>query len=67
MTTRKGPVMIAISDPATRETVSLCIVYPHGLVDDDSRNQMIAELGKAATQIATIFGDSAFVAPKIRI
>lgn len=60
-------IAIAISDPATRETVSLCIVYPHGLVDDDSRNQMIAELGKAATQIATIFGDSAFVAPKIRI
>lgn len=56
-------IAIAVGDPATHETVSLCIVYPHGLVDDDGRAQMIAALGTAAAEIAADLGDRAFVAP----
>ncbi|MDN5785831.1 IclR family transcriptional regulator [Pseudorhodobacter sp.] len=57
-------IAIAVGDPATGETVSLCIVYPHGLVDEAGCTQMIAALAKAASQIAAEFGDPAFVAPR---
>lgn len=56
-------IAIAVADPATGETISLCIVYPHGLVDADGCQQMLAALSQAAGQIAADFGDSAFVAP----
>ncbi|EKD61516.1 MAG: Transcriptional regulatory protein, partial [uncultured bacterium] len=57
-------IAMAVGDPATREVISLCIVYPNGLVDDDGCAQMLAALAKAAGKIAADFGDSAFVAPK---
>lgn len=59
-------IAIAVGDPATRETISLCIVYPHGLVDDDGCKQMLTALSTAASQIAADFGDSAFVLPQLR-
>ncbi|XDB00399.1 IclR family transcriptional regulator (plasmid) [Sulfitobacter sp. LCG007] len=56
-------IAIAVGDPATGEVVSLCIVFPHGVVDAEAKKQMIAALGKAAAPIAADLGDSAFVAP----
>jgi DNA-binding IclR family transcriptional regulator len=58
-------IAIAVSDPLTDETVSLCIVYPHALVDTKGRDEMIAALAKGAARIAEDLGDSAFVAPRI--
>jgi DNA-binding IclR family transcriptional regulator len=59
-------IAIAVGDPATRETISLCIVYPHGLVDEDGCTQMVTALASAASQIAADFGDTAFVQPQFR-
>ena len=59
-------IAIAVADPSTREVVSLCLVFPHGLVDAQSHYAMIAALGTAAEQIAADLGDTAFVAPDIR-
>jgi DNA-binding IclR family transcriptional regulator len=58
-------IAVAVGDPATHEIISLCIVYPHGIVDDDGRNQMLKALARAAGEIAADFGDSAFVAPNL--
>lgn len=58
-------IAIAVADPSTAEVVSLCIVFPHGLVDAQSHKDMIAALGKAAAHIAADLGDTAFVAPDI--
>ncbi|MGY3439731.1 MULTISPECIES: IclR family transcriptional regulator [unclassified Marinovum] len=57
-------IAVAVGDPATHEILSLCIVYPHGTVNDDDRKQMLTALARAAGEIAADFGDSAFVAPK---
>ncbi|MGR3598835.1 MAG: IclR family transcriptional regulator [Heliomarina sp.] len=58
-------IAVAVGDPATHEIISLCIVYPHGIVDDDGRKQMLKALARAAGEIAADFGDSAFVAPNL--
>jgi DNA-binding IclR family transcriptional regulator len=56
---------IAVGDPATDEAISLCIVYPHALVDDKGRDSMIAALATGAARIAQELGDAAFVVPRI--
>ena len=56
-------IAVAVGDPVTRETISLCIAYPHGTVDENGVTEMLAALAKAAAQIAADFGDSAFAAP----
>lgn len=58
-------IAMAVGNPATREVVSLCIVYPHGLVDEHGQNEMITALAKATREIATDLGDTAFVCPQI--
>lgn len=58
-------IAIAVGDPATEEAVSLCIVYPHSLVDDKGRDEMIAALSEGATRIAGELGDTAYVSPRI--
>lgn len=58
-------IAISVADPRTDEAVSLCIVYPHALVDTKGRDEMIAALAKGAARIAEDLGDSAFVAPRI--
>lgn len=59
-------IAIAVADPATEEAVSLCIVYPHAVVDDAGRDVMLAALAEGAARIAEDLGDAKFVAPRIR-
>lgn len=56
-------IAIAVADPATDEAVSLCIVYPHAVVDLEDRDRMLAALAAGATRIAHELGDTAFVEP----
>lgn len=56
-------IAIAVADVLTDEAVSLCIVYPHALVDAKGRDEMIAALATGAARIAEDLGDRAFVAP----
>ncbi|MEZ5778561.1 MAG: IclR family transcriptional regulator [Paracoccaceae bacterium] len=58
-------IAIAVADPGTQETVSLCIVYPHTLVDAKGRSQMIAALAEGAARIADDLGDTAFAPPRV--
>ncbi|HPG21685.1 MAG TPA: IclR family transcriptional regulator [Amaricoccus sp.] len=58
-------IAIAVGDPATEEAVSLCIVYPHAVVGEDGRDEMLAALASGATRIARDLGDAKFVAPRI--
>ncbi|MEE4014693.1 IclR family transcriptional regulator [Roseibium sp. FZY0029] len=58
-------IAIAVADPATDEAVSLCIVYPHAVVDQSGHNEMLAALAAGATRIAEELGDTGFVTPKI--
>lgn len=58
-------IAIAVSDPATEEAVSLCIVFPHAVVSDADRDAMLAALADGATRIAQELGDTGFVAPRI--
>jgi DNA-binding IclR family transcriptional regulator len=58
-------IAIAVADRLTDEAVSLCIVYPHSLVDAKGRNEMIMALATGAARIAEDLGDSVFVAPRI--
>nr|WP_255702863.1 IclR family transcriptional regulator C-terminal domain-containing protein [Roseivivax sp. GX 12232] len=57
-------IALALADPQTDEAVSLCIVYPHAVIDRDGRNEMIAALAEGATRAAKDLGDSGFVAPR---
>lgn len=59
-------IALAIADPATDESVSLCIVYPHTLVSRDECAAMIAALGRGSGQIADAVQDTRFVAPDFR-
>ena len=45
--------------------MSLCIVYPHAVVDDAGRDEMLAALAEGAARIADELGDRKFVAPRI--
>lgn len=54
---------IAVADPSTQEVVSLCIVYPHTVVDETARRAIIAALGQGAARIAMQLGDTEFTAP----
>ncbi|WP_264214358.1 IclR family transcriptional regulator [Leisingera thetidis] len=58
-------IAIALRDPATDEAVSLCIVYPHAVIDTDGRNEMLAALASGATRVARDLGDKGFVVPQI--
>ena len=58
-------IAIAVGDPATDEAVSLCIAYPHAVVDDAGRDEMLAALAEGAARIAVELGDRSFVAPRI--
>ena len=58
-------IAIAVADPVTEEAVSLCIVYPHAVVDRETRDEMLAALAAGATRIADELGDTGFVALKI--
>ena len=58
-------IAIAVGDPNTSESVSLCIVYPHGHVDAQGRDEMTASLARQAEKIAAEFGDTKFVPPGI--
>lgn len=57
---------LALADPVTDEAVSLCIVYPHGLVDDVQRDKLIAALVAGAAPIAQDLGDHAFITPTFK-
>jgi DNA-binding IclR family transcriptional regulator len=59
-------VALAVTDPATDESVSLCIVYPHRLVSREECAAMIAALGHGAGRIAEAVQDARFVAPDFR-
>ena len=59
-------IAIGVGDPKTSESVSLCIVYPHGHVDEDGRDAITAALADHASRIASEFGDTQFVAPRIQ-
>lgn len=59
-------IAIGVGDPQTSENVSLCIVYPHGHVDEDGRDAITAALADHASRIAGEFGDPHFVAPRIQ-
>lgn len=54
---------IAVGDPTTQEAVSLCIVYPHTVVDQAGREAMIAALRQGAAKIAAELGDNLFIPP----
>ncbi|AMY71089.1 IclR family transcriptional regulator [Frigidibacter mobilis] len=54
---------IAVGDPSTQEAVSLCIVYPHTVVDEAARSAIIAALGQGAARIAAQLGDTEFTPP----
>lgn len=56
-------IAIAVANPATDEAVSLCIVYPHAVVEDADRDEMLSALAKGAARIADELGDSAFASP----
>jgi DNA-binding IclR family transcriptional regulator len=58
-------IAIAVADPSTAEAVSLCMVFPHALVDEAQRMEIIAALARGATDIARDLGDTAFIAPRI--
>lgn len=58
-------IAIAVCDPATNEAVSLCIVYPHAVVEQQERDRMLAALASGASEIAAELDDRAFVAPRI--
>lgn len=49
---------VAVGDPVTGEAVSLCLVYPHNLVSDSERDDMIGTLIEGAGGIAEALGDS---------
>ncbi|OYX44649.1 MAG: transcriptional regulator [Rhodobacterales bacterium 32-67-9] len=57
-------IAIAVADPATDEAVSLCIVYPHAVVDKAGHAEMLDALASGAARIAEELGDTAFVTPK---
>ena len=59
-------VAIGVCDPTTTEALSLCIVYPHGHVDDAGRDTIISALAAQAVRIAKDFGDTSFVAPRLQ-
>lgn len=59
-------IAIAIGDPITSETLSLCIVYPHGHVDKDGRDAIKTALADHASRIASELGDTRFVMPPIK-
>lgn len=56
-------IAIGVGDPKTLENVSLCVVYPHGHVDEAGRDAITAALADQANRIAREFGDIQFVAP----
>lgn len=58
-------IAVAVGDPKTSENLSLCIVYPHGHVDDNERDAITAALADHTARIAAELGDSQFIAPKI--
>ena len=57
-------IAIAVGDPKTSENLSLCIVYPHGHVDDSERDAITTALADHAARIAAELGDTHFAAPK---
>jgi DNA-binding IclR family transcriptional regulator len=59
-------IAIAVGDPSTDEAVSLCIAYPHAVVGEDDRDEMLAALASGAARIARDLGDRKFVAPQIK-
>lgn len=64
-TTGVDAIGIAVADGLTNEEISLCIVYPHGIVSNDERDNMVRALAEGAAQIAKDLGDKSFVAPKL--
>jgi len=58
-------IAIAVGDPETDEAVSLCIAYPHAVVDDAGRDEMLLALAEGAARIAGELADGKFVAPRI--
>ncbi|MFD2236527.1 IclR family transcriptional regulator [Aureimonas populi] len=58
-------VAVAVGDPSTEEVVSLCIVYPHMLVDAAGRDAIVAALAEGAAAIAREVGDTGFIPPVI--
>lgn len=58
-------IAVAVVNAATDEAVSLCIVYPHAVVEDHDRDEMLSALASGAARIAEELGDSAFAHPEI--
>lgn len=56
-------IAIAVANPTTAEAVSLCIVYPHAVVENADRDDMLAALAKGAARIAAELGDTGFTYP----
>lgn len=59
-------IALAVTDPATDESVSLCIVYPHMLVSREECAAMITALGQGAGPIADAVQDAKFIAPSFK-
>ena len=56
-------IAIAVTNPTTDEAVSLCMVYPHAIVEDDDRDEMLSALAQGAARLARELGDTEFVCP----
>lgn len=56
-------IAITVAKPATVEAVSLCIVYPHAVVENADHDDMLAALAKGAARIAAEFGDTGITYP----
>lgn len=52
-----GALAVAVGDPATQETVSLCIAFPASAISKAERDRILHALLKGAESIAIDFGD----------
>ncbi|KFI25089.1 transcriptional regulator [Haematobacter missouriensis] len=57
-------IALSVADPMSHEAVSLCVVFPHALVDEAARMEIVSSLAEEAARIADELGDTAFVAPR---
>lgn len=52
-----GALAVAVGDPVTQETVSLCIAFPASTIAKSERDEILQSLLKGAEAIAIDFGD----------
>lgn len=54
-----GALAVAVADPQTNETISLCVTYPAATITQDERAIIARRLLAGARSIATVMGDKA--------